>query len=203
MNTEKPLLFSDSMVRAILTGRKTQTRRIMNPQPEPLVIIGRKGVAIREQKRPDRIWVREAWQTLSSSQIVFRATEKQDAKREGRPEYKGPWRPSIHLPKDTARIWLTVRDMRMEILQDIKSDDARAEGLACLSKDHGMTWKCGIPDSDGLPGTDDDGWPWQDWNQDPVPAFKKLWDAINASRGFAWDDFPWWVRVYEFEAMNN
>ena len=93
------------------------------------------------------------------------------------------WHPSLFMPKVAARIWLEVVSVRVERLQDITEEDAKAEGLACLTKDNGITYKYGIPDSDGLPGNDDHGWHWQDRFTDPIKAFRHLWDKINLKRG--------------------
>ncbi len=69
--------------------------------------------------------------------------------------------------------------VRAERLRDITDEDARREGLSSLTKDGGRVFKWGIPDQDGLPGTDDDGWEWQDWNTSPRTAFQRLWNSIN------------------------
>ena len=85
------------------------------------------------------------------------------------------------MPKKLARLWLRVMEIKAERIQDISAQDARLEGLTRLSKDDGRTWKFGIPDRDGWPGNDDDGWHWQDWETDPVRAFRRLWNGINAA----------------------
>lgn len=96
------------------------------------------------------------------------------------------------MPKSAARIFLQVESVRVERLQDITEEDAKAEGLACITKDDGRTWKYGIPDKDGLPGKDNTGWPWQNWNISPVEAFKSLWQSINGPD--SWAANPWvWV----------
>lgn len=106
---------------------------------------------------------------------------------------KQPFYPSIHMPKDAARIWLQVTDVRVERLQDISEGDAKAEGLRVLSKDAGITWKYGIPDSDGYPGNDDHGWHWQEWETSPVKAFEKLWSKINGPDSYQANPFVWVV----------
>jgi len=98
-------------------------------------------------------------------------------------------RPGIHMNKEYARIWLQKTASKVERACDISREDAIAEGLACITKDGGRTWKYGIPDSDGLPGTDDHGWPWQEWEIDPVAAFKKLWCKINGPE--TWESWVW------------
>lgn len=108
------------------------------------------------------------------------------------------WRPSIHMPKIAVRIWLQKAATKVERACDISREDAIAEGLACISKDGGRTYKYGIPDLDGLPGTDNIGWPWHEWEVDPIEAFKKLWCKINGIE--TWND---WVWVNEFEIIST
>lgn len=106
--------------------------------------------------------------------------------------------PSILVPGWASRIRPRVRDVRLERLQEIDALDAECEGLKTISKDGGITWKYGIPDRDGWPGTDDDGWPWHEWDVDARRAFLKLWDQINAERGYPASSNPWvWVVSFE------
>lgn len=110
--------------------------------------------------------------------------EKRVAKKIG--WYK---RPAIFMPKQAARIWLEKEYTLVQKVSEIEREDAVAEGLACISKDDGRTWKFGIPDLDGLPGIDNIGWAWQDWHTDPVEAFKRLWWKINGED--TWNDWVW------------
>jgi hypothetical protein len=108
------------------------------------------------------------------------------------PDWAGRLRPSIFLPRWASRITLVVDAVRMERLHAITAEDAKAEGLSTITKDGGRTWKFGIPDRDGLPGTDNTGWPWADWDVDPRRAFERLWRSINGDA--SWDANPWvWV----------
>lgn len=109
------------------------------------------------------------------------------------------WRPSIHMPRWASRILLEVVSVRVERLNDISEGDAKAEGLAEISKD-GKMFKFGIPDRDGLPGTDDHGWTWRDWKHSARNAFWQLWDSINGEG--SWDDNPW-VWVVEFKRIDQ
>ena len=77
-----------------------------------------------------------------------------------------------------SRILLEIADIRIERLQSISREDAIAEGLACFSKD-GRIYKYGIPDRDGLPGSDNIGWDWQKWQENPITFYLLLWDSIN------------------------
>lgn len=116
----KPILFNIAMVQAILDGRKTMTRRIVkNPAKPPC----RKG---------DALYIRETWaeiKNINSIHIkyVYRATDAYPFGVEGY-IVKFRWHPSIHMPKEAARIWLKVMDVRVERLRDITPDEAVKEG---------------------------------------------------------------------------
>jgi hypothetical protein len=216
----KPIIFSMPMVQTILEGRKTQTRRVVKPQPSSglrksvFVASGLEDGHGREIKVPyqpgDTLYVRETWYyeyhmyDENEGDALYRYVYKASS-----PDYpvdvgvgKQGWRPSIHMPKEAARIFLKVKDARAERLQEISEEDAIAEGLACLTKDGGITYKYGIPDSDGLPGNDDTGWHWHEWNTDPRKAFQALWNKIYEERGYGWDMNPW-VWVISFERIDK
>lgn len=236
MTKERPILFSGPMVRAILDGRKTQTRRVVkipgldfigglgDSRDDPnnwgfedheyggwwVLGDGEDGMGANSLPRPyavgDQLWVREAWKSEGAyydnnqQHIRFRAGGFHSFVGIRFPEPDTYWRPSIHMPRAYARILLRVTGVRVERLQDISADDAKAEGLARISKDQGRTYKYGVPDADGLPGVDDHGWPWQKWQLDPREAFHALWDSLNAKRGHGWTVNPW-VWVIEFERI--
>nr|DAR11950.1 MAG TPA: ASCH domain protein [Bacteriophage sp.] len=164
----KPILFNTEMVRAILDGRKTCTRRVVKPQPDekhgyPIGIIqgstekkdigcmafgaSEYGGSFQYAKAPylpeDILYVRETWQYLyeldGNEQVIedtgkyyYAATDTIPfdtyVDENGVGHDHAPWRPSIHMPKDAARIWLKVTDVRVERLQDMTDDDAEAEG---------------------------------------------------------------------------
>lgn len=111
----------------------------------------------------------------------------------------GGWAPSIHMPRWASRITLEIVGIRVERVQNISGVDAMAEGLKTISKDGGKTYKHGIPDQDGWPGSDDNGWEWQEWETDPVKFYYKLWDSIYADK-HPWKDNPW-VWVIEFKRV--
>ncbi|MBT0725114.1 hypothetical protein HH682_11950 [Rosenbergiella sp. S61] len=147
---ERGIIFNGEMVRAILSGRKTQTRRIITPQPELTVGSGFswKGAIFgagsddRETNRNfahvrcpfgkvgDRLWVRETFTfgMCTESTLAYRATHKPSDLQEGWYETI-KWRPSIHMPRWASRITLEITDIRVERLQDISTRDALAEGL--------------------------------------------------------------------------
>jgi hypothetical protein len=216
---EHPLLMSGPMVRAYFAGLKTQTRRIVKPAHITWVETPTQHLIAGDwHKRPmpygkpgDKIWFRETW-AVGKCADGFKPRELSPAfwKREqdsiwfaagGAPSNpispRGKWRPSMFMPRWACRILPKLIGVRAERVQDISKEDAIAEGLTSLSKDDGRTFKWGIPDRDGWPGNDDDGWHWHEWEADPRKAYAKLWDHINGKRA-PWASNPW-VWVLEFE----
>jgi hypothetical protein len=196
---ERPILFRPEMVRAILEGRKTQTRRVVNPQPVGRILpvpsySGDRGIEIAfgpDNRRPDggprywpspygwtrdRLWVREAWRAdaYAPDETIYLA----DADALTRELLRGavPFKPSIHMPRKRCRLVLDVVDVRVERLQKISEEDARAEGCEYAIAGHG---------TDG-----------------PIKTYRtgyvRLWQEINAARGFGWETDPW-VWVVEFK----
>lgn len=206
---DKPILFNSPMIRAVLDGRKTQTRCIFHP-PAPDTATCDISVQVatgeyRSKYAPgDRLWVREMWGTDAPDLDTCRRGVESDGMSYG-PYYAADadWfdnktvrmRPSIHMPRWASRLTLTITDVRIERVQDISEADAMAEGLAKRAKDSVPTWKYGLPDRDGMPGTDDDGWQWQDWCVDPRNAFGKFWNSLNEARGYGWSANPWVVAL--------
>lgn len=190
---ETPILFNGPMVRAIMDGRKTMTRRVVHMDIVDS-IVGNGDNVLHRCPYGDRLWVRETcYVCIDNNDSVHYAADG-PAPTTGCRTYRK--RPSIFMPRADSRITVDITNIRVEHLQDITDADARAEGLMALSKDGALT-KYGIPDRDGLPGNDNDGWHWKDWETSPVAAFRKLWDGINSKRGFSWDFNPW-VWVVEF-----
>lgn len=114
---ERPIIFSGPMVKAIIAGRKTMTRRLAT---SPL----------RKCQPGDRLWVREAFartrvfpivETIDNPMVVYRECDN-------RTDYGGPWKPSIHMPRSACRVMLEVTGVKVERLQDITNKDALAEG---------------------------------------------------------------------------
>ena len=143
----------------------------------------------------DRLYVREHWSVPAAyddltpsdlggeETVIYAADHRRGAGGGGR------HRQGMHMPRWASRLTLAVEAVRLERLQTITWDDARAEGLTGLSKD-GKLVKYGIPDRDGLPGADDDGWHWQDWSVDPTAAYARLWSTLHAVEGERWQDDP-------------
>ena len=177
---EKPILFSGPMVRAILEGRKTQTRRVIKPQPEK-VDMGFAGEGLLLPECPyghGRLWVRETWglwDTIPSdgperARVFYRATD------EGKNILRHQlWRPSIFMPRWAARITLDVVNVRVERLHEIDGPGAEKEGVT-------------------LPA--DELYPCINRNWKLRAQFEKLWDGINGKK-HPWNSNPW-VWVIEF-----
>ena len=160
-------------------------------------------------KPGDRLWVRETWYCdLPELQKgpyleVPGAMEEMYYLADGIPDFEGGegdimWKPSIHMPHWASRITLEVVSVRVERLQDISEADAIAEGLSSWSKDGNLT-KWGIADKDRLPGNDDDGWQWKEWETDPRLAFRRLWEAINGPGSWEANPHVWVVEFKKVE----
>lgn len=114
--SEKGILFSSEMVLAILEGRKTQTRRFIKQKTQ-------KRISHKPSYRiGDLLYVRETWVQKNGEYHYF-ADSTPDEKLQTK------WRPSLHMPKNAARIWLKVKRVSVENLQDISEEDAKAEGV--------------------------------------------------------------------------
>lgn len=154
----KQILFNTEMVRAILDGRKSCTRRIVKPQQlvgllpdkckngvqeeflkekkfmfKPYCNMTDSELIMTSYKKPyqpgDILYVRETW-FKGLKRYMYRADYSDTEKfyRDGK-EIEMKWHPSIHMPKEAARIWLKVTDVRVERLQDITEDETFEEGL--------------------------------------------------------------------------
>jgi hypothetical protein len=180
---ETPILFKAKMVRAILEGRKTMTRRIVKPQPNaectklhhsngswqfsdesfdrnefrscPFGVVG------------DRLWVRETWSQIPEMKPSGYFSNPKWVDRVAwyaadcdKPTWGGKWRPSIHMPRWASRITLEITGIKVERLNSIGVSDAKAEGIVAPTRHIG--------------------------------AFRDLWELINGPD--SWDDNPWvWV----------
>jgi hypothetical protein len=194
--SDRPILFSAEMVRAILDGRKTQTRRVMKPQPKPTPADfpgpaghwwpsqkhksmlgveremqkwkGLAGSACPYGDTGDLLWVRETWTQYPIELNPEPCDAWHKATSNGPlPPFK--WRPSIHMPRWASRITLRITDIRVERLQDISCADAEAEGAGHEA---------------GLTGGQ------------AREAFSHLWNKINGPG--AWGANPWvWVMAFE------
>ena len=225
---ERPILFSAPMVRAILNGSKTQTRRVLKPQPpgeaDSMFICHHPdprphfyafdGTALMDFAVPcpygkpgDQLWVRETWRKgfyPDTSDRSWRGGSTETylyRADEGSEIFKRGWKPSIHMPREASRIQLEITNIRIERLQDISAEDCKAEGIL-------PNW-CG--DLAGFDG-DEHGWlpfelrpgeeniPGVDIYEQLTPqrAYQVLWESINGPG--SWDANPW-VWVVEFRRI--
>ena len=205
----KPILFSTSMVQAILNGSKTQTRRVVKQQPpegydylgtdtdiasgKPIFYACWEGDKYHNIKCPygqigDVLWVREKsmWIMLEHAhellegrrertQLVYANDVHEDWVSYAKEKYNYKWKPGIHMPKDACRLFLKIKDIRVERLQDISENNAISEGVETL----------------GLyPGYDVSN----------RGKFEGLWHSINGEE--SWSSNPW-VWVIEFERIEK
>lgn len=189
---ERPIMFTDSMVAAIIDGRKTQTRRILKPQPvrgssptgpmwghrdlpgefaESIFSTCATGMLTCPYgKSRDQLWVRETFSDDWCDKgypVQYRADGDLDADMY---DAGVKWRPSIFMPRRASRITLEITSVRVERLQEISEEDAKAEGVT-------------------------DSYPEQECNSDRpfAEGFGYLWDSINAAKA-PWASSPWvWV----------
>ncbi len=193
---EHPILFKGDMIRAILEGRKTETRRVVKPQPQDMKeffeIVTHDGLTYgfytgtamlghrlhHHVKCPygqigDQLWVRETWAIdhapLEHDWLVYRADghELETTKK---------WKPSIHMFRKYSRITLEITEIKVERVQDMDRAAAFLEGCP---------QSVGGPDGDMLAA--------HIW-------FVNLWDSINKRRGFGWESNPW-VWVVKFKEL--
>ena len=213
----KPIIFSTPMVRAILDGRKTMTRRVMTPQPQIHMngwLWEAKGILCwwpyndttpphapvmsqaRKYTAGELLYVRETFARCGCGDFWFRADTNftfgdNVAYCPGCDDIL-KWRPSIHMPRALSRITLRILDVRVERVQDISGDDAIAEGIDMESEFASLC--INIEDA---------------WYQNDLPhnsailaVFRYLWDGINAKRGYGWDASPW-VWAIRFEVVSE
>lgn len=176
---ERPIIFSGPMVRALLEGRKTQTRRIVKPPrgwAEKYPYLDRhvmkeswqtwwwdgvhRHVGVSQDcpygKPGDRLWVRETFRFCDGHHVEFKANTPELESSE--------WRSPIHMPRRACRLSLEITDVRVERVQNISEEDAHAEGF-------------GVAFGPGMFSR----------------AFDSYWDQING-KSAPWDSNPWvWV----------
>ena len=195
----KSILLKTWEVQAILDGIKTQTRRVIKPRdpwkpasdgsPAYVSVLMENGewgwsfdgciygIIGRSPYQPgDLLWVRETWGKDDNGEYVYR-TNYGTTEDDSFPPSMFKWRPSIHMPEEAARLFLRVKDVRVERLQDISEDDARADGVRAYGPNNCSGTSARI-------------------------AFAELWDSLNAKRGLGWDTNPW-VWVIEFKVVQK
>ena len=181
---EHPIIFSTPMIKAILEGRKTQTRRVIK---EPVIStkykdeklnvkVGERYIQCPYGQLGDLLYIREKFRMerpftgnidydLIHENIFYYASDHEKYRD------KDKWKPSIHMPRKYARIFLEIINIRVERVQEITEDDCQAEGLKLLQG--------GIKSE-----------------------FAILWDVINLKRGFGWAVNPY-VWVIEFKRFKR
>jgi hypothetical protein len=174
---ERPILFSAPMVRAILEGRKTQTRRVIRVtddgvhHPCPYGGVG------------DRLWVRETWscpRQIGGSFVREKRMYKADEPSPWLDYSSVVWKPSIHMPRQFSRLSLHLTAVRVERLQAITTQDALAEGI----DEHGHELQTEMARD-------------HQRNRSAIENYALLWDSLNAKRGYGWDVNPWvWVLAF-------
>lgn len=196
---ERPILFSGPMVRAIMAGTKTQTRRAV--KREALQWLVRDKFAPAFVADPgnhlspygyagDRLWVRETWARDDEDGALFYradvglggdADDWERNRLDGAPRYR--WRPSIHIPRWASRTTLDVNGLRIERLQDISEADALAEGIAPAGDGNGFQ----LADTTHYSGS-------------PIDSYFSLWEHINGPGSVEANP---WVWVVEWPALLN
>ena len=201
----KPILFNTEMVRAILDGRKTCTRRICKDANECTVpdmdfynadkrtyavhnFADKKHteqLSIAERTCPvcpgDILYVRETWKKAPNGYYYYEDWQRNDIADITK------WKPSIHMPKEAARIWLKVMNVRVERLQEITDEQAKREGIQYDECPTGFTWK---------QETD-----MHNCYTTQIGAMQALWNSTIKKSDldrYGWDASPW-VWVIEFE----
>jgi hypothetical protein len=204
----RPILFKGSMVRAIIDGRKTQTRRVVKPQPEKAPLSpeepgflwisddGRFAQPCPYGKLCDQLWVREKFQWLWATDERPRSKDSPEGWKisypatDGIQEYHDPSEgilqrcaPSIHMPRWASRLTLAITGLRTQKLQDISEEDAIREGVE----------RVGFAPDGKTPYyrnyTGEGAW------ASARCSYLTLWESING--GGSWDKNPWvWVITF-------
>lgn len=204
----KPILFNTEMVRAILDGRKTCTRRLVrflpgeNPQWTGYIRDGlmlyngrNEPCIIKAPYQPgDTLYVRETWCGLpvnEAGHMRGHTIYYYKADGELRPKgWRGTWHPSIHMPKEASRIWLKVTDVRVERLQSITVEGAIREGAEGEKCHHTNAGAFGCTDCMNT-----------GWIEPPQVEFMQIWNSTIKKSDidrYGWDTNPY-VWVIEFE----
>lgn len=191
----KPILFNTEMVQAILDGRKSCTKRLVkflsgeNPRwtgyiKDGLMLYnGKNEPCIRKApyQPGDILYVRETWKKAPNGYYYYEDWQRNDIADVTK------WKPSIHMPKEAARIWLKVTDVRVERLQEITDNECIKEGIYPSNcRDCNAIFGCDVCPDEGY---------------DEVDMFVEVWNSTikksNLNR-YGWDANPW-VWVIEFE----
>jgi len=208
---ERPILFSAPMVRAILDGSKTQTRRVVkqldpkagavttNMHSLPMSCCWAFGgpIILCPYGQPgDRLWVRETFGEFIDTEVINGATYELGRDWVYRADGEGVrvstrWKPSIHMPRDASRILLEIVSVRVERLHDLSEGDAVAEGIERMpcAVPYTKLWKNYRPGNGCTPSM-----------AIPQNSFRSLWESINGEAN--WLSNPW-VWVVEFKRVQS
>ena len=195
---DRPIIFSAPMVQALLAGRKSQTRRVLKPQPDFRGGVGDYhdaeewgwededgyhvsvlDICPNGFRVGDRLWVRENCATWGDHEAIYRADDAVEyglAVSDGKFGAKWKARPSIHMPRWASRLTLTVTDVRVQRLQEISYLDTCAEGVdceTCAAMGQSACYRKGCGAS--------------------REAFRTLWNSLHGPG--AWDASPWVVAL--------
>lgn len=194
---ELPIIFNTPMVRAILDERKTQTRRVIKPRdpwkpasdgsPAYVPVLMENGewgwsfdgciygIIGRSPYQPgDLLWVRETWGKDDNGEYVYR-TNYGTTEDDSFPPSMFKWKPSIHMPREAARIFLRVTNVRVERLQEITEEEAVKEGARAYGHNNCNGTSARI-------------------------AFAEIWDKTTTK--YEWRTNPW-VWVIEFKVVQK
>jgi len=196
---ERPILMCGPMVRATLDDWKTQTRRVIalrefGPSDTPGYhwhFRDRRGLwnDISTERLLElcphgaagtRLWVRERWGKIHGTDagVIYRADGPHDGIKE--------WKPSIFMPRWASRILLEITGVRVQRVQEISEEDARAEGVREVTKDDVVKKYCvyDLGDRSSVP--------WAEMPRTAVDAYRALWETINGEG--SWAKNPWvWI----------
>lgn len=182
--SERPILFSGPMVRAILDGRKTQTRRVIEADIKFVANGIPYGFSLAIPcpygKPGDQLWVRETFAAIGKR--VFYRADHDSADWAGMSGIYGfVTRPSIFMPRAVSRITLEIESVRVERLKDISADDVAAEGVTPHCNEDHLTHHVACP----------------------IEAYERIWNSINGKK-HPWASYPWvWVITFRREVMPN
>ena len=215
----KPILFNTQMVQAILEGRKTTTRRVAKGLKDATKVtngdfkwdykqswMNDLGLEIHAPYHiGDILYVRETWCDRWLPDGFLEGKERYGYKADGEPSYGlwgndsqcklEVWIPSIHMPKEAARIFLKVTDVRIERLDQMIIADCLSEGIRAYTKDEKI-YKYAV---------DEEQYTWKSMPHNPHQAFKDLWNSTlkkDQLEQYGFNANPW-VWVIEFERIEK
>lgn len=182
MKKETPILFNTAMVQAILSGKKTQTRRLLKYQPISIDDFQHLRCPFGEVE--DLLWVRETYAPVDGKNAIYKA-DLTEAMLNSNYIGDRKWKPSIFMPKFASRLWLKITSVNSEQIQNITEDQCLAEGIQAAEFDETL-----YPDYLN-PGQ---------YYLHAYESFKSLWISINGEK--AWNSNPW-VWVVDFELIST